>query len=370
MDRIPFLSLGPGPDDAAVREALDRVLTRGLFVLGPEGEAFEAEFARASGAAHAAGVGNGTDALALILRALDIGPGDDVVVPAISAAYTALAVTMVGARPVFADVEPGRLTMDPRSCEARITARTRAIIPVHLFGQAADLTALEAVARASGAVLVEDCCQAHLATYAGTPVGTRGLGGAFSFYPTKNLGALGEAGLLTTNDPGLASRARLLRSHGMEPKYYHHLVGGNFRMDELQAAVLRVKAPHLAAWTEARRLNARRYARLFRDAGLEGRVTLPVEPPGRRHIFNQFVIRTGERDQLKRHLDSHGIGNEIYYPVPFHLQPCFGNLGYQAGAFPHAERAAADSLALPIYGELTLEQQQTVVEAVADVLRT
>ncbi len=214
--------------------------------------------------------------------------------------------------------------------------------------------------------VVEDAAQAIGATYRTRPVGACGAMGCFSFFPSKNLGAFGDAGLLTTNDAELARRARLLRTHGMHPKYYHHLIGGNFRMDALQAAVLRVKAPHLAAWTEARRLNASRYHRLFADAGVAGRITLPVEPPGRRHIFNQFVIRTPDRDQLKQHLDARGIGNEIYYPVPFHLQPCFANLGHRAGDFPHAEQAARESLAIPIYGELTLEQQQTVVEAVAD----
>src|SRR5437667_44735 len=197
-------------------------------------------------------------------------------------------------------------------------------------------------------------------------LGGIGVFGCFSFLPSKNVAAFGDAGFITTNDDGLAERARLLRTHGMEPKYYHQLVGGNFRMDALQAAVIRVKAPHLAAWTDARRANAQRYGTLFRDAALGDRVTLPVEPPDRRHIFNQFVIRTADRDGLKRYLDDRGIGTEIYYPVPFHLQPCFANLGHRRGEFPHAERAAGESLALPIYGELTAAQQETVVGAVAE----
>jgi dTDP-4-amino-4,6-dideoxygalactose transaminase len=226
---------------------------------------------------------------------------------------------------------------------------------------------LETASRA-GIPLVEDAAQAIGATYRNRAVGSFGAFGCFSFFPSKNLGAFGEAGLLTTNDDRLAARARVLRNHGMEPKYEHHAVGGNFRMDELQAAVLRVKAPHLDAWTEARRLNSQRYSRLFREAGLADRVTLPTEPAGRRHIYNQFVIRVPDRDALKAHLESRSIGTEIYYPVPFHLQPCFSGLGGRRGDFPHAERAAADSLALPIYGELSLEHQQAVVTAIGEAL--
>jgi len=213
--------------------------------------------------------------------------------------------------------------------------------------------------------VIEDAAQAIGSTYKSRPVGAIGAFGCFSFFPSKNLGAFGDAGLLTTNDDRLAKRAKLLRTHGMEPKYYHHLVGGNFRMDALQAAVLRVKAPHLASWTDGRRANAARYATLFRAAGLSA-VTLPSEPPGCRHTFNQFVIRTAERDALKRHLDERGVGTEIYYPVPFHLQPCFADLRYARGAFPHAERAALESLAIPVYGELTHDQQECVVSAVAE----
>ena len=213
--------------------------------------------------------------------------------------------------------------------------------------------------------VVEDAAQAIGATYQSRPVGGIGAVGCFSFFPSKNLGAFGDAGLLTTNDDALAQRSRLLRTHGMEPKYHHHLVGANFRMDALQAAILRVKAPHLARWTAGRRANAARYRELFRAAGLDDVVTLPAEPTDRLHIYNQFVIRTPERDALKRHLDEQGIGNEIYYPVPFHLQPCFADLGHRRGAFPHAERAAAESLAIPVYGELTADEQDAVVSAIA-----
>jgi dTDP-4-amino-4,6-dideoxygalactose transaminase len=237
-------------------------------------------------------------------------------------------------------------------------------MPVHLFGLAADMDPIMAAANRAGIPVVEDAAQAIGSSYKSRPLGTIGAFGCFSFFPSKNLGAFGDAGLLTTEDDELAARATLLRTHGMKPKYYHHLVGANFRMDALQAAILRVKAPHLAAWTDGRRANAARYRRLFHAAGLDGAVTLPIEPADRAHIFNQFVIRTADRDGLKRHLDAEGIGNEIYYPVPFHLQPCFADLGYRQGAFPHAERAARESLAIPVYGELTPDQQETVVSAI------
>jgi dTDP-4-amino-4,6-dideoxygalactose transaminase len=239
-------------------------------------------------------------------------------------------------------------------------------MPVHLFGLSADLDPLMAAAGAAGVPVIEDAAQAIGATYRSRPVGGIGAIGCFSFFPSKNLGAFGDAGLVTTNDAALAKRARLLRTHGMEPKYIHQVVGGNFRMDALQAAILRVKAPHLAAWTDARRANAARYRALFQAAGLDAAIALPSEAPNRHHIFNQFVVRTAGRDALKRHLDERGIGNEIYYPVPFHLQPCFAGLGHRRGDFPHAERAADETLAIPIYGELTAGQQEAVVSAIAE----
>jgi dTDP-4-amino-4,6-dideoxygalactose transaminase len=221
------------------------------------------------------------------------------------------------------------------------------------------------IARRAGITVIEDAAQAIGASYKAEPIGGIGALGCFSFFPSKNLGAFGDAGLVTTNDDELAKKARLLRTHGMQPKYYHHLVGGNFRMDALQAAILRVKAPHLAAWTDARRRNASRYRKLFAESGIGDALVLPPEPADRLHIYNQFVIRSRERDALKAHLDAEGIGNEIYYPIPFHLQPCFAYLGYRAGAFPHAERAAAESLAIPIYSELTASQQEAVVSAIS-----
>jgi dTDP-4-amino-4,6-dideoxygalactose transaminase len=349
--------------------ALVRVADSQRFIMGPEIEAVEKELAALLGIRHAVSVSSGTDALLLALMALEIGPGDEVVTTAYSFFATAGAIVRVGARPVLVDIDPETFNIDPDQVASAITPRTRAIVPVHLFGQAADLDRLLEAARPAGVPIIEDAAQAIGATYRERPVGGIGTFGCFSFFPSKNLGAFGDAGLLTTNDDRLARRARLLRTHGMEPKYYHHLVGGNFRMDALQAAVIRVKAPHLSAWTEGRRRNAARYRALFRDAGLDAVVTLPVERSDRLHIFNQFVIRSSDRDALKAHLDEHGIGTEIYYPVPFHLQPCFAGLGYRRGVFPHAERAAADSLALPIYAELRSDQQATVVASVAAFAR-
>jgi dTDP-4-amino-4,6-dideoxygalactose transaminase len=318
------------------------------------------------GIEEAVAVSSGTDALLLALMALGIRPGDEVITTPYSFFATAGVVVRLGARPVFVDIDPSTFNIDPERIAAAVTPRTKAILPVHLFGLSADLDPILDEGSRSGVPVVEDAAQAIGATYKGQPVGGLGACGCFSFFPSKNLGAFGDAGLLATNDAALARRARLLRTHGMEPRYYHQLVGGNFRMDAMQAAILRVKAPRLAAWTEARRLNATRYVRMIREAGLDGRIVLPHEPQGFRHIFNQFVIRTADRDGLKTHLDERGIGNEIYYPVPFHLQPCFADLGYAAGDFPHAERAAAESLAIPIFGELILEQQQAVVGAIAE----
>jgi dTDP-4-amino-4,6-dideoxygalactose transaminase len=364
---VPLLDLDAQhrPLRAELIAAMTRVADSQRFIMGPEIEALERELAAMLAVRHAIAVSSGTDALLLALMALDVKAGDEVVTPTFSFFATASAVARLGARPVLVDIDPATFNVDPAQAAAAITPRTKAIVPVHLFGLCADLDPIMDAARRAGVAVVEDAAQAIGASYKTRPAGGVGAFGCFSFFPSKNLGAFGDAGLVTTNDDRLAERARLLRTHGMQPKYYHHLVGGNFRMDALQAAVLRVKAPHLAAWTHARRRNAERYRCLFKDAELTGALALPEEPAGYRHIFNQFVIRTPERDALKRHLDEHGIGNEIYYPVPFHLQPCFAGLGYRRGAFPHAERAADECLAIPIYGELTAEQQQTVVSSIA-----
>jgi dTDP-4-amino-4,6-dideoxygalactose transaminase len=366
--RVPLLDLSrqyqPLRED--ILAAVTRVCDSQRYIMGPEVEGVETELARLLGVSHAVAVSSGTDALLLALMTLGIGAGDEVITSTYSFFATAGAIVRVGATPVLIDIDPVTFNMDPAALSGAVTARTKAILPVHLFGLSANLDPILDEASRSGIPVVEDAAQAIGATYHARQVGGLGTFGCFSFFPSKNLGAFGDAGLLTTNNATLAARARVLRDHGMQPKYYHQLVGGNFRMDAVQAAVLRVKAPHLYAWTEARRLNASRYIRLFREAGLEGRVTLPTEPRGHRHIFNQFVIRFADRDGLKRHLDERGIGNEIYYPVPFHLQPCFAGLGYHAGQFAEAERAAGETLAIPIFGELTLDEQRLVVEAIAE----
>ncbi len=349
--------------------AIERVCDSQRFIMGPEVAALEHEMARMLGVRHAIAVSSGTDSLLLALMALDIKPGDEVITSTYSFFATAGAIVRLGARPVLVDIDETTFNIAPERVEAAITPRTKALIPVHLFGLAADMDPLLDLASRRRIAVVEDAAQAIGASYKSKLLGGLGAFGCFSFFPSKNLGAFGDAGRLTTNDAGLDKQARLLRTHGMEPRYYHHLVGANFRMDALQAAVLRVKAPHLPAWTEGRRANAQRYRALFREAGLHDRVTLPVEPAERRHIFNQFVIRTPDRDGLKQHLDERGIGTEIYYPVPFHLQPCFSYLGHRRGDFPQAERAAADSLALPIYGELTAAQQETVVTAIGEFVQ-
>jgi dTDP-4-amino-4,6-dideoxygalactose transaminase len=365
---VPLLDLHAqyAPLRAEILAAVERVCDSQRFIMGPEIAALESEMAAMLGIRHAVAVSSGTDALLLALMTLDITAGDEVVTPTYSFFATAGAVARVGARPVLVDIDAATFNLDPEKLLGAMTPKTKAIIPVHLFGQSADMDPILDVARRAGVPVVEDAAQAIGGSYKSRPVGGIGDVGCFSFFPSKNLGAFGDAGLLTTNDDALAKKARLLRTHGMEPRYYHHLVGANFRMDALQAAVLRVKAPHLAGWTERRRANARRYRELFSAAGVLDRVTLPSEAADRHHIYNQFVIRTTDRDGLKQHLDRAGIGTEIYYPVPFHLQPCFAYLQYRAGEFPVAERAANDSLAIPIYSELTAAQQQVVVGAVAE----
>jgi dTDP-4-amino-4,6-dideoxygalactose transaminase len=351
-----------------VLAAITRVCDSQRFILGAEVESLEQELARAIGVGHAVTVSSGTDAILAVLMALGIGPGDEVITPTFSFFATAGCVARVGATPVFVDIDPATYNADPDAVRQAITARTRAIIPVHLYGQMADMPALLAVA---GKIpVIEDACQAIGAEHLGQQAGTIGAAGCFSFFPSKNLGAFGDGGLVTTNDAELAREIRLLRNHGAEPKYFHKRIGGNFRMDALQAAVLRVKLPYLHEWTNARRNNARRYDELFAAAGLGDRVVLPKEPPGYRHIFNQYVVRVPDRDRVRSYLSGHGIGTEIYYPVPFHLQECFAAHGHRRGDFPHAEAAADSTIALPIYGELTREQQEAVVSTLADALRS
>lgn len=367
---VPLLDLKAqfAPMRDEVLAALTRVCDSQQFILGPEVDGLERELAALLGVGHAIGVSSGTDALLVALMALDIGPGDEVITSTYSFFATAGCIVRLGARPVLVDIEPDTFNLDVNAAIRAITPRTRVLLPVHLFGQSADLGPLLDAARDRGLAIVEDAAQAIGATFQGRCVGGLGDLGCFSFFPSKNLGGFGEGGLVTTNDATLAERVRLLRGHGMHPKYFHKLVGGNFRLDAIQAAVLRVKAPRLAAWTEARRRNAGRYRTLFAEYALDN-VRLPVERPDRYHIYNQFVVRVPDRDGVRAHLAAQGIGSEIYYPVPFHRQECFAGLGYDEGAFPQADAAAADSLALPIYGELTEGQQREVVSAIAAYVR-
>jgi dTDP-4-amino-4,6-dideoxygalactose transaminase len=360
--RLSFIDLRPGEDAAAVRAAIDRVVERGWFVLGPELEAFEAEFAAASGARFAIGVGNGTDAIALLLRAHGIGAGDEVLVPAMTAGYTALAVMASGATPVFVDVEPDTLTIDPSQCAAAVTTHTRAIVPVHLYGQPAAMDAVRAVASAHALVVVEDCCQAHLATERGTPVGTTAGGGAFSFYPTKNLGALGDAGAITTGDAAIAERLRRLRNGGQVDRYHHRETGVNSRLDEMQAAVLRAKLPFLARWTERRRTLAAAYRRTLPAAV----PPLPERDPG--HVYHLFPVRSVDRDGLQAYLRQAGIETLIHYPVALPAQDAFAAHRH-GGTWPEATRAAGELLSLPLNPRLSEADVTRVAGAVAASLK-
>jgi dTDP-3-amino-3,4,6-trideoxy-alpha-D-glucose transaminase len=360
--RIPFLALKPGEDAADVAAAIEGVVARGWFVLGPEVEAFETEFAHASGAAHAIGVGNGTDAIALTLRALGIGPGDEVITSPLSAAFSALAVMMTGARPVFADVDPQRLTIDPRRIEEAVSPRTRAILPVHLYGQAADMPAIERLAVKHGLAIVEDCCQAHLATCNGRPVGTIGLAGAFSFYPTKNLGALGDGGAVITNDRALADRLRRLRNGGQSAHYRHDEFGVNSRLDEMQAAILRARLAYLPRWTARRRELAARYRGQLDGVAPALLNVLPEADSG--HVYHLFVARSQSRAVLQQQLASRGIDTLIHYPTSIPRQSAFS--GTSPGACPEADRACAEVISLPLHPAIADGDIDAIAEAIKE----
>jgi dTDP-3-amino-3,4,6-trideoxy-alpha-D-glucose transaminase len=356
---IPFLQLTPGEDAPAVRSAIDEVITRGWFVLGPELDGFEAEFASATGAPHAVGVGTGTDAIAIALRCLGIGPGDEVITSPLSAAYSALAIMMAGARPVFADIDPERLTLDPDAAAAAVTTKTAAILPVHLYGQPADMTAIMQVAARHHLAVVEDCCQAHLATCDGRPVGSFGAAAAYSFYPTKNLGALGDGGALTTGDAHVAARAKRLRNGGQTDRYHHGEFGVNSRLDEMQAAILRVRLRCLPEWTTRRRALARAYRAAL--AGIDGIAVPPECDAG--HVYHLFPLLAHDRDTTRTHLTRAGIETLIHYPVPIPRQPAV------AGEDPHqcpvADRVCEEVFSVPLYPSLAPE----AVHAVAQALR-
>lgn len=365
--KVPFLDLKPqyhGIKDEVMR-ALSSVCEAQTFVLGPQVREFEEAIEKFIGVSHAVGVASGSDALLLSLVALGVGPGDEVVTTPYTFFATAGSIWRLGARPVFADIDPRTFNISPEKAGGKISPRTKAIIPVHLFGQTADMDTVMATAHAHHIPVIEDAAQAIGAKYKGRPAGTIGDMGCFSFFPSKNLGGFGDGGMVVTPREDFASRIKMLRVHGSEVKYRHDIVGCNSRLDSIQAAVLTVKLRHLAAWEEARRRNAERYRRLFRDHGLGEIIGLPTAADGNTHVYNQFVIRVPKRDDLKAHLQTLGIGTEVYYPIPLHLQPCFAALGYREGDLPESERAARESLALPIYPELTEEMQGAVVEAIS-----
>ncbi|MFI4876699.1 MAG: DegT/DnrJ/EryC1/StrS family aminotransferase [Blastopirellula sp. JB062] len=364
---VPLLDVARGnnPLQTEFVAALENVLDSGRFVFGPEVFELENQIAEASQAKFGISCASGSDALLLALMAYEIGPGDEVIVPSFTFFATASAVWRLGAKPVFADIDPKTFNLDPSSIAAAVTPKTKAIIPVHLFGQAADMTAINAIAMAHDLRVIEDACQAILAEYDGQPVGAIGDVGCFSFYPTKNLGGMGDGGMMTTNDEELAAKLRLYRGHGMEPRYYHSVVGINSRLDTFQAATLLVKMAHLAKWTEMRRENAARYDELFKTAGMDQCVTLPEGQAAHKHAWNQYTIRVpdGRRDELRKHLADQKIGSEIYYPVPLHQQACFANMG-EHHSLVETEKAAAEVLSLPIFPELTAAEQKCVVDAI------
>jgi len=364
MMQVPLLDLKAQYADikSDMDQAIHRVLDSARFIGGPEVSGLEEEIARYCGTPHAIGCASGTDALLLALRGLEVGPGDEVVTTAFSFFASAGTIANVGARPVFVDIDPRTYNLDPHRLEAAITPLTKAVVAVHLYGQCCDLTAIKAVCDKHQLFLIEDAAQAIGSEWEGRRAGSVGDLGAFSFFPSKNLGAAGDGGIMTARDAALAERVRLLREHGAKPKYYHALVGTNSRLDALQAAILRVKLRHLDRWSEKRAKNAALYDQLFEGAKL----TRPYRDARTRHIYNQYVIRLPQRDALRQHLADRGVGTEIYYPVPLHLQQYFAPLGYREGDMPQSEAAAREVLALPIYPELTEEQIRYVAACVRD----
>jgi len=361
--QVPLLDLKAQylPIKREILSAVGEVLESQHFILGPRVEQCEKAIAEYSNCKHGIGVSSGSDALLVCLMAENIGPGDEVITTPYTFFATVGAITRLGATPVFVDIDPVTYNLDVSQIASKITDKTRAIIPVHLFGQLADMDTIMELANQHGLVVIEDAAQAIGAEYKGHRAGSIGHYGCFSFFPSKNLGAAGDGGMVVTNDAAKAERVRCLRGHGAKPKYFHRMVGGNFRLDALHAAIVSAKLPYLDQWTEGRRSNARRYDSLFQEAGTP--VTLPSVVTDR-HIFNQYVISTPERDELQAFLRSKGIGTEVYYPVPMHLQDCFAYLGIAPGMFPESERAAKESLAIPVYPELTEEQARYVVESI------
>ncbi len=362
MKEVPFIDLKAQYQSIQpeVDEAIARVLRRGSFILGQEVTEFEREFANFCDLSFAVGVGSGTEALHLALRACDIGEGDEVIAPSHTAVATIAAIELAGAYPTLVDIDPHTFTLDPKQIQAAITPRTRAILPVHLYGGAADMEPILEIARQNNLLVMEDCAQAHGTLYRGQKVGTWGNIAAFSFYPTKNLGAYGDAGAVVTNDAALAERVRLLRQYGWQTRYISSVKGMNSRLDDLQAAVLRVKLKHLKNWNAHRRELAQHYKKLLADSPL----ILPAAPENVEHVFHQFVVRHPQRDRLKTHLEERGIQILIHYPLPVHLQPAYADLGLQRGDLPVTEQVARQVLSLPLYPEMS----ETAVEYVSEAI--
>jgi dTDP-4-amino-4,6-dideoxygalactose transaminase len=364
---FPFLDLKA--EYATIKEqtlaAVQNVLESQQFIMGPEVEKLEAEVARVIGCTFAIGCASGSDAILLALMSAGVESGDEVITTPFTFVATAGSVARLGAKPVFVDIDPETYNLDCSQLEDAFTGKTKAVIPVHLFGLPAEMRSVMEIARARRVPVIEDAAQAIGSRYHDKHVGNIGACGCFSFFPSKNLGGAGDGGMITTNDPEFADRLSVLRNHGSREKYHYELLGMNSRLDALQAAILRVKLNQLDRWTEARRQNATRYRALFEQAGLDKRIALPVEPHGLIHVYHQFVIRTPRRDELLDHLRNSGIPTEIYYPLPLHLQPAFAYLGYGPGSFPHAEAASREVLALPIFPTMTEAQQKGVVDAIA-----
>jgi dTDP-4-amino-4,6-dideoxygalactose transaminase len=352
-----------------IEKAIAEVITSQHFIMGPKVKSCEEAIARYSQCAHGVGVSSGTDALLIALMAEGIGSGDEVITTPYTFFATAGSIARLGAKPVFVDIDPITYNIDPQKIERSVTKKTKAIIPVHLYGQMADMDSIMEIAKRYSLIVIEDAAQAIGAEYKGRRAGSIGHYGCFSFFPSKNLGGFGDGGMVVTNDANRAGKLQILRNHGAEPKYYHKVVGGNFRLDTIQAAVILAKLPHLDAWSAGRQGNAARYNRLFESAGLvkEGRVRLPQIKTDR-HIFNQYIIRVPRRDELVAHMKKGDVGCEIYYPVPMHLQECFAFLGHRPGDFACSEIAAAETMALPIYPELSADQAETVVDRITSFL--
>lgn len=352
-----------------ILQKLDEVMSSSRFILGDNVKKLESDIAKYSNVKHGVGVGNGSDAILIALQAAGVGEGDEVITTPFTFFATAGSIARVGAKPVFVDIDPVTFNIDPAKIEAAITPRTKAIIPVHLYGQMADMDPIVEIAQKYSLAIIEDAAQAIGAKYKGKTVGEMGTAAAYSFFPTKNLGAYGDGGMIVTNDDDIAEKCRIIRVHGSKPKYYHRVLGYNSRLDEIQAAILNVKFPHLNTWTEARRKRAAYYTERLNEK-LSGVIQTPVEKEGNYHVFHQYTLRVPQRDELQQYLNEQGIATMIYYPLPLHIQPVFNHLGYKEGDFPEVEKASKEALSLPMYPELKQEDQDYVIEKIVEFYTT